>query len=185
MAKWKSSYIKSTLYRKLFYFKSKENILREEISEDDFNYNLDSKKIRDLNSTIDLSIEIIQKKTNEQLVDARPYQRYLGNVEEPRPSRIKGHIPGAKNVFFKDLIDENLCMKSPDLLRQEFEKQGINLDNDVTLYCGSGVTASIDILAMSILGKLNKCKLYDGSWSEYGNIPEDHQKYVELKNIKV
>ena len=138
-----------------------------------------------MNSTLDLSLNIIQNKTKEQLIDARPYQRFLGNVEEPRPSRIKGHIPGAKSVFFKDLINENLCMKSPDQLKQEFEKQGINLEDNITLYCGSGITASVDMLALTILGKYEQCKIYDGSWSEYGNIPEDHPKYVELKNIKI
>ncbi len=101
------------------------------------------------------------------LIDARPNPRYKGEVPEPRPSKKVGHIPGAYNVFFKNLLTEDLTFKSKGELIKEFEKQGINLDNDLTLYCGSGVTASVDLLALAILGKLDKCKLYDGSWSEY------------------
>lgn len=137
-----------------------------------------------MDSTLDLSIEILENKTSEQLIDARPHIRYLGQAEEPRPSRIKGHIPGAKSVFFKNLIDENLCIKSPEELKKEFEKQGVRLDNDITVYCGSGVTASVDILALTSLGKFDQCKIYDGSWSEYGNVPEDHPKYQALEKIK-
>lgn len=137
-----------------------------------------------MNSTLDLSLDILENKTKEQIIDARPYPRYLGQIEEPRQSRIKGHIPGAKSVFFKNLLDENLCIKSPSDLKNEFEKQGINIDNDITVYCGSGVTASVDILALTLLGKFDNCKLYDGSWSEYGNIPEDHPKYIALNKIK-
>jgi len=54
-----------------------------------------------------------------------------------------------------------------DEIRKEFEKQGVNLDNQLTLYCGSGVTASVDVLALTMLGKYDNCKLYDASWSEY------------------
>jgi thiosulfate/3-mercaptopyruvate sulfurtransferase len=137
-----------------------------------------------MDSTLNLSIKILNKKTNEQLIDARPHLRYLGQVEEPRACRIKGHIPGAKSVYFKNLIDENFCMKSTEELKKEFEKQEVKLDNDITVYCGSGVTASVDILALTLLGKFDVCKIYDGSWSEYGNIPADNEKYLELEKLK-
>ena len=75
-------------------------------------------------------------------------------------------------------------MKSPEELKKEFEKQGVKLDSDITVYCGSGVTASVDILALTLVGKFDDCKLYDGSWSEYGNIPENHPKYVFLEKLK-
>jgi len=75
-------------------------------------------------------------------------------------------------------------MKSPEELKHEFEKQEVRLDNDITVYCGSGVTASVDILALTLLGKFDDCKLYDGSWSEYGNVPQDHVKYLTLEKLK-
>jgi len=64
-------------------------------------------------------------------------------------------------------LTDDLTLKSKEELRKEFEKQGVNLDNDLTLYCGSGVTASVDLFALALLGKYDKCKLYDGSWSEF------------------
>lgn len=137
------------------------------MKDDDFNYNFDKKKIRDLDSIIDLSSKVIQKKTNEHIIDARPTPRYNGEVAEPRPSKKLGHIPGALNVFFKNLLDEESCFKKKDDLKKEFEKQGVNLDQQLTLYCGTGVTATVDLLALSILGKYENCKLYDGSWSEF------------------
>merc|ERR1712032_91253 len=112
---------------------------RDKPSSEEFDYALDTKRVRDMNSTLDLSIEIMENKTKEQLIDARPHLRYLGQGKEPRPCRITGHIPGAKSVFFKDLVDENLCLKSTEELKKEFEKQEVRLDNDITVYCGSGV----------------------------------------------
>ncbi len=41
------------------------------------------------------------------------------------------------------------------------------MNEEITLYCGTGVTASVDFLALTLLGKYDSCKLYDGSWSEY------------------
>jgi len=75
-------------------------------------------------------------------------------------------------------------MKSPEELKKEFEKQGVKLDSDITVYCGSGVTASVDILALTLVGKFEDCKLYGGSWSEIGNIPKDHPRYLELEKLK-
>lgn len=110
---------------------------------------------------------IIQKKTKEQIIDARPTPRYNGDVAEPRPSKKVGHVPGALNVFFKNLLNEDSCFKTNADLKKEFEKQGVNFDEEITLYCGTGVTASVDFLALTILGKYDNCKMYDGSWSEY------------------
>ena len=139
------------------------------MKKDDLSYNFDSMKVRDLNSIIDLSTKVIQKKTKEQIIDARPTPRYNGDVPEIRPSKKVGHVPGALNVFFKNLLNEDSCFKSNADLKREFEKQGVNLDYEITLYCGTGVTASVDLLALTILNKYDSCKLYDGSWSEFVN----------------
>ena len=61
-------------------------------------------------------------------------------------------------------------MKSTKDLKKEFEKQGLNIENPMTLYCGTGVTASVDLFALTLLGKYDNCKLYDGSWGEYVKI---------------
>lgn len=123
--------------------------------------------MRDVNETLDLACKIFEKKTDEQIIDARPSPRFNGEAPEPRPTKFYGHIPGAKNVFFKNLLNENLCLKSKEELIKEFEKSGVDIERNITLYCGSGVTASVDLFALTILGKYDKCKLYDGSWSEY------------------
>jgi thiosulfate/3-mercaptopyruvate sulfurtransferase len=147
-------------------------ISRKKASASEFDFKLDKSKLINAEEILTLSklkkkmMEGGQDKKSIQIIDCRSEPRYSGKVEEPRPTIRKGHVDQSENVFFKDLLDENSCFKSLDGLRKEFEKKNIDINKPMTLYCGSGTTACVDIFALSLLGKFDNCKLYDGSWSE-------------------
>ncbi|MGZ4444664.1 MAG: sulfurtransferase [Nocardioidaceae bacterium] len=94
------------------------------------------------------------------LVDARAAERYRGEVEPVDP--VAGHIPGARNVPTAANLDAGR-FRSPDRLRSSYTAAGVDLSGPVGVYCGSGVTAAHDVLALSLLGV--DAALYPGSWS--------------------
>jgi thiosulfate/3-mercaptopyruvate sulfurtransferase len=99
------------------------------------------------------------------VIDAREQYRYDG-ISEPI-DLVAGHIPGAINVPFPGNLDENGLFLAPDQLKTQFEAvlAGRKI-NDVTVHCGSGVTACHTLLAMDYAG-LGMGNLYVGSWSEW------------------
>ncbi len=107
---------------------------------------------------------------DQQIIDARAPERFRGEAAEPRPGLRPGHIPGARNVFFRDLLAEDGTMKAPDALRAVFEAAGVDLSRPAITTCGSGVTAAVLNLALERLGKRDH-SLYDGSWAEWGMSP--------------
>ncbi|MEM9780273.1 MAG: 3-mercaptopyruvate sulfurtransferase [Pseudomonadota bacterium] len=102
-----------------------------------------------------------------QIVDARSPERFRGEEPEIRPGLRSGHIPGSRNVYYKDLLNADGTLKEPGALRGIFEAAGVDLDRPVVTTCGSGVTAAILALALERMGHA-KHALYDGSWSEWG-----------------
>ena len=101
------------------------------------------------------------------LIDARAPERFRGEVEPI--DRMAGHIPGARNRFFKLNLNEDLTMRPPAELRREFEEllRGHGkTPTEVVHQCGSGITACVNVLAMEYAG-LAGSKLYPGSWSEW------------------
>ena len=102
-----------------------------------------------------------------QVADARPADRFAGEVPEPRDGVRAGHMPGAANVPFPTLAEDGR-LKSVDALRETFEKAGIDPDKPVVTSCGSGVTAAVLNLALESLGN-RATRLYDGSWTEWGS----------------
>jgi len=83
-------------------------------------------------------------------------------------------------------LDVDSCFKQKDEIKEEFEKQGVNLDEQLTLYCGTGVTASVDLLALSIIGKYDDCNLYDGSWSEFVKLKNNNSNFrVILMSLRI
>lgn len=105
-----------------------------------------------------------------EILDARSAGRFRGEEPEPRPGLRAGHIPGSKNIFYGDLLNEDGTLKSPDKLVEHFKAKAVNLDKPVITSCGSGVTAAIINLALDRIGKTDHA-LYDGSWTEWGMYP--------------
>ena len=115
-------------------------------------------------------VSAASKLGESEIVDARSPGRFYGTDPEPRPGLRAGHIPGSKNVFYKDLLKADDTMKSPDEMRQVFLEAGVDLDKPVITSCGSGVTAAILSLGLTRMGKTDH-SLYDGSWTEWGMFP--------------
>ena len=115
-------------------------------------------------------VSAASKLGESEIVDARSPGRFYGKDPEPRPGLRAGHIPGSKNVFYKDLLKADDTMKSPDEMRQVFLEAGVDLDKPVITSCGSGVTAAILSLGLTRMGKTDHA-LYDGSWTEWGMFP--------------
>jgi thiosulfate/3-mercaptopyruvate sulfurtransferase len=101
------------------------------------------------------------------LVDARAMERYSGEVEPIDP--VAGHIPGARQRWFKENFDESGRFKSPQRLREEFERDGFDPKRTVH-QCGSGVSSAVNHLAMAHAG-LEGSRIYNGSWSEWVSDP--------------
>ncbi|WP_142461457.1 3-mercaptopyruvate sulfurtransferase [Escherichia coli] len=101
-----------------------------------------------------------------QIIDARPATRFNAEVDEPRPGLRRGHIPGALNVPWTELVREGE-LKTTDELGAIFFGRGVSYDKPIIVSCGSGVTAAVVLLALATLDVTN-VKLYDGAWSEWG-----------------
>lgn len=103
------------------------------------------------------------------LVDARSPERYEGRSEPL--DRAAGHIPGAVNHFYKWNVSEHGTMLPPERLRERFTALlAGRAPEQAVMYCGSGVTACHNLLAMEHAG-LPGTKLYVGSWSEWSSDP--------------
>lgn len=102
-----------------------------------------------------------------RLVDARGAARFLGDAPEPRPGLKSGHMPGAANVPFDQVIAADGTLRPPRDLTAIFEAAGVDLTKPIVTTCGSGVTASVLALALARLGQ-DRTAVYDGSWTEWG-----------------
>ena len=131
------------------------------VAESDFEATFDADRVKRLTDIL-----LVSHERTAQLVDARPAARFNAEADEPRPGLRRGHIPGALNVPWPELVVEGE-LKTTDELKAIFERQGVDLHKPIIASCGSGVTAAVVILALATLG-VNDVKLYDGSWSEWG-----------------
>lgn len=102
----------------------------------------------------------------KQMIDARSADRFYGRAPEPRPGLRSGHIPDSKNIPWNELVT-NGQLKSNAELKQIFEHAGIDLSQPIIVTCGSGMTAAILFLALTVLG-CQSIALYDGSWAQWG-----------------
>ena len=111
-----------------------------------------------------------------QVLDARATARFSGAAPEPRAGLASGHMPGAKNLPWQTLLDNGFLKPAPDLVKA-FARAGIDTTKPVLTTCGSGVSAAILSLALAVIstqqGQLYDGALYDGSWSEWGQLGED------------
>ncbi|MEC5399800.1 sulfurtransferase [Uliginosibacterium sp. H1] len=103
------------------------------------------------------------------IVDARAADRFRGENETLDP--VGGHIPGARNRFFKDNLEGDGRFKSAAQLREEWQQVlGATPPTEAVHQCGSGVTACHNLLALEVAG-LAGGMLYPGSWSEWCSEP--------------
>ena len=102
-----------------------------------------------------------------QVVDARAAARFAGSVPEPRPGLRAGHIPGARNVPWREIVDGNGRLRTPGEIAAAFRKAGVDVGKPLVASCGSGVSAAVLLLGLEQLG-IGDGVLYDGSWSEWG-----------------
>jgi thiosulfate/3-mercaptopyruvate sulfurtransferase len=98
------------------------------------------------------------------LLDARAGERYRGETEPVDP--VAGHIPGARSAPTRDNVSADGTFQSPATLRTRFAALGVSsAQTPVGVYCGSGVTAAHEVLALHLIGV--EAALYAGSWSEW------------------
>jgi len=102
-----------------------------------------------------------------QLLDARSSGRFAGSEPEPWPGRRSGHIPGAINIPFGELLAADKTMLPPAALRARFAAAGVDFTQATTCMCGSGVSACVLALALFMAGQ-EEAAVYDGSWAEWG-----------------
>jgi len=107
---------------------------------------------------------------HDQILDARSAPRFNGTAPEPRPGLSSGHMPGAINIPFPELVEDGR-LKPADKLREYFATKNVDLHQPITTTCGSGVTAAVIAFGLELAGAKD-VSLYDGSWAEYAQLPD-------------
>jgi thiosulfate/3-mercaptopyruvate sulfurtransferase len=102
------------------------------------------------------------------LLDARAGERFRGEVEPIDPRA--GHIPGARSAPTTENVDADGRFLGADQLRARFAALGVEPGTPVAAYCGSGVTAAHEAVALALAGF--DAALFPGSWSQWANHPE-------------
>jgi thiosulfate/3-mercaptopyruvate sulfurtransferase len=101
-------------------------------------------------------------------IDARSHDRFVGDVVQI--DKLPGHIPGARSAPWSEVLGSDTIPKSPDDLLDHFRQLGIDGEHEVVAYCGSGVSACMNVLAMEHAG-LTAPRLYVASWSGWSADP--------------
>lgn len=104
------------------------------------------------------------------LLDARAGERFRGEVEPIDP--VAGHIPGARSVPTAGNLAPDGTFRSPAELRARFEDAGVTAGEPVVTYCGSGVTAAHELVAIEVAGLGARAALYPPSWSGWVADPD-------------
>ncbi|TAD76241.1 MAG: sulfurtransferase [Oscillatoriales cyanobacterium] len=112
-------------------------------------------------------VQRLQGSGQGTLIDSREPARYRGEEEPIDP--VAGRIPGAVNYPWQAVCDDAGQARSPEALRDHF--QAIDPDHPPVVYCGSGVTACVNLWALARAGRADG-RLYGGSWSDWCARPE-------------
>jgi thiosulfate/3-mercaptopyruvate sulfurtransferase len=110
-------------------------------------------------------VEQVRKAPDALLIDARASARY--EAGDPAIDPRAGHIPGARSAPWPENLGPNGGFRSADELRERFGALGATTESRVVAYCGSGVTACHDLLALELAG-FTDTALFTGSWSAWG-----------------
>ena len=111
----------------------------------------------------------VEKKLKKAaLLDARAPARYRGEQEPIDP--VAGRIPGAKHLYFEDLLDDNKAFKPAQELQQLVEARGAAPHTDIITYCRMSHRATVLYFVLTQLLGYKKVRIYDGSWTEWGNL---------------
>lgn len=115
-------------------------------------------------------VDALRQDPNALVLDARSAERYEGKVEPIDP--IAGHIPGARSAPGAGNLrsPDDLRFREPNELRARFEDLGAAESKRMVCYCGSGINACQNILALGLAG-FDDARLYEGSWSDWSRTP--------------
>lgn len=115
-------------------------------------------------------VEVLRDDPQARVLDSRTLERYRGETEPFDP--VAGRIPGAKPAPYADILGADGQIKPAEELRARFQKLlGDAAPEKTVFYCGSGVTAAYNVLALAHAG-LGDARLYNGSWSEWITNPK-------------
>jgi len=139
-----------------------EKLNNPQVEKGDFEAHYNEELVRD-------SSFVLENIDNDNIlvVDARGEGRFDGSLPEPRENMQSGHIPNSVNLSYKKVLEYGK-MKSKNELETIINSVGIN-NQKLVFTCGSGVTACIILLASELVLS-NKKSLFDGSWSEWGQL---------------
>jgi thiosulfate/3-mercaptopyruvate sulfurtransferase len=110
-----------------------------------------------------------------KILDARSPEEYaglrVGGPVGPDVGAVRaGRIPGARHLHFRDLLDENKAFRPRDELRALVAERGVTAEDEVIAYCRMSHRATVACFALTELLGFEKVRVYDGSWTEWGNL---------------
>lgn len=126
--------------------------------------------LREPDSTLSVGFaQVLERSPGTVLLDARSTERFNGEPSplDPRP----GHIPGARSAPWAGNLGPDGRLLPPESLAERYRELGVERGDEVIAYCGSGVTACHDLLALELAG-LPGGRLYVGSWSDWASRPD-------------
>jgi len=104
---------------------------------------------------------------NVVIIDARHISEYNGTSDDPVS---KGHIPGAVNIEWKKMINDNGALKPAEELKKIFAAKGVTSSKTIVVYCATSVRAAIEYFVLKSVLKFPKVKVYDGAYNEWESL---------------